>query len=177
MEKWKFLTLPGLEPRPLSRPARSQSLYRLRDPGYFIKLILKTLNIILPVVHRQLRVQYNVQSINAFWEIIDSYCEKLCLYEAHVHSVGRMRPLSVTALVIVVFSSGKSKTEKQVTYISRVISLILMTQEECTDFFICQHVLPYVHTAVSTVCYSSAILLRFTIVRILYCFLLRYNTV
>jgi hypothetical protein len=28
MEKWKFLTLPGLEPRPLSRPARSQSLYR-----------------------------------------------------------------------------------------------------------------------------------------------------
>jgi hypothetical protein len=24
MEKWKFLTLPGLEPRPLSRPARSQ---------------------------------------------------------------------------------------------------------------------------------------------------------
>jgi hypothetical protein len=27
------LTLPGLEPRPLSRPARSQSLYRLRYPG------------------------------------------------------------------------------------------------------------------------------------------------
>jgi hypothetical protein len=33
MEKWKFLPLPGLEPRPLSRPARSQSLYRLRYPG------------------------------------------------------------------------------------------------------------------------------------------------
>jgi hypothetical protein len=33
MEKWKFLTLPGLEPRPLSRPARSQSLYRLRYRG------------------------------------------------------------------------------------------------------------------------------------------------
>jgi hypothetical protein len=33
MEKWKFLTLPGLEPRPLSRTARSQSLYRLRYPG------------------------------------------------------------------------------------------------------------------------------------------------
>jgi hypothetical protein len=29
----KFLTLPGLELRPLSRPARSQSLYRLRYPG------------------------------------------------------------------------------------------------------------------------------------------------
>jgi hypothetical protein len=32
--KRKFLTLPGLEPRLLSRPARSQSLYRLRYPGY-----------------------------------------------------------------------------------------------------------------------------------------------
>jgi hypothetical protein len=30
MEKWKFLTLPGLELRPLSPPACSQSLYRLR---------------------------------------------------------------------------------------------------------------------------------------------------
>jgi hypothetical protein len=31
--KRKFLTLPGLELRPLGRPARSQSLYRLRYPG------------------------------------------------------------------------------------------------------------------------------------------------
>jgi hypothetical protein len=30
------LTLPGLEPQPLSRPARSQSLYRLRYPGSHI---------------------------------------------------------------------------------------------------------------------------------------------
>jgi hypothetical protein len=30
VEKRKFLTLPGLELRPLGRPARSQSLYRLR---------------------------------------------------------------------------------------------------------------------------------------------------
>jgi hypothetical protein len=34
MEKYKFLTLPGLELRPLGRPARSLSLYRLRYPGY-----------------------------------------------------------------------------------------------------------------------------------------------
>jgi hypothetical protein len=33
MEKWKILTPPGLEFRPLSRPASSQSLYRLRYPG------------------------------------------------------------------------------------------------------------------------------------------------
>jgi hypothetical protein len=33
VEKRKFLTLPGLELRPLGRPARSPSLYRLRYPG------------------------------------------------------------------------------------------------------------------------------------------------
>jgi hypothetical protein len=33
VEKRIFLTLPGLEFRPLSRQARSQSLYRLRYPG------------------------------------------------------------------------------------------------------------------------------------------------
>jgi hypothetical protein len=33
VEKRKFLTLPGLELRPLNRPTRSQSLYRLRYPG------------------------------------------------------------------------------------------------------------------------------------------------
>jgi hypothetical protein len=34
VEKRKFLTLPGLELRHLDRPARSQSLSRLRYPGY-----------------------------------------------------------------------------------------------------------------------------------------------
>jgi hypothetical protein len=33
VEKRKFLTLPGLELRPLGCPARRQSLYRLRCPG------------------------------------------------------------------------------------------------------------------------------------------------
>jgi hypothetical protein len=33
VEKGKFLILPGLELRPLGRPARSQSLYRLGYPG------------------------------------------------------------------------------------------------------------------------------------------------
>jgi hypothetical protein len=36
MEKWKFLPPPGLELRPLGRPARSQSLYRLRYSGSYI---------------------------------------------------------------------------------------------------------------------------------------------
>jgi hypothetical protein len=40
VEKRKFLTLRGLELRPLRRPARSQSLYRLPYPGsiFFCKL-------------------------------------------------------------------------------------------------------------------------------------------
>jgi hypothetical protein len=33
LEKRKFLTPPGLELRPVGRPALSQSLYRLRYPG------------------------------------------------------------------------------------------------------------------------------------------------
>jgi hypothetical protein len=36
MEKRKFLTLPGLELRPHRRPARSQSIYRLRYPSSLI---------------------------------------------------------------------------------------------------------------------------------------------
>jgi hypothetical protein len=38
VEKGKFLTLPGLELPPLSRPARSQSLYRLRYPAQLLKI-------------------------------------------------------------------------------------------------------------------------------------------
>jgi hypothetical protein len=34
VERTKFLTLPGLEFRPLGRPARRQALYRRRYPGY-----------------------------------------------------------------------------------------------------------------------------------------------
>jgi hypothetical protein len=38
MERWKFLPLVGLELRPVGRPARSQSLYRLRYPGSKLSL-------------------------------------------------------------------------------------------------------------------------------------------
>jgi hypothetical protein len=43
VEKRKFLTLPGLELRPLGRPARSQSLYRLSYPGSNNKRTLRKL--------------------------------------------------------------------------------------------------------------------------------------
>jgi hypothetical protein len=39
LEKRKVLTLRGLELRFLGRPARSQSLYRLRYPGSYIYII------------------------------------------------------------------------------------------------------------------------------------------
>jgi hypothetical protein len=46
MEKRKFFTLSGLELRPLSLPARSQSVYRLRYLGYISgvnrRIILKS---------------------------------------------------------------------------------------------------------------------------------------
>jgi hypothetical protein len=42
MENWKFLTLLRLELRPLCRPARSQSLYRLRYPGSLILTLTKS---------------------------------------------------------------------------------------------------------------------------------------
>jgi hypothetical protein len=35
LEKRKFLTLSGLEVRLIGRPARNQSLYRLRYPGSY----------------------------------------------------------------------------------------------------------------------------------------------
>jgi hypothetical protein len=38
LKKRKFLTLPGLQLRPLSRPARSQPLYRLHYPGSYFSL-------------------------------------------------------------------------------------------------------------------------------------------
>jgi hypothetical protein len=41
------LTLPGLEPQPLSRPARSHSLYRLRYPSYRDTIIITIIIIIL----------------------------------------------------------------------------------------------------------------------------------
>jgi hypothetical protein len=39
--KRKFLTLPGLELQSLCRPARSQSLYRLRYPGSYNEVLIK----------------------------------------------------------------------------------------------------------------------------------------
>jgi hypothetical protein len=43
VERRKLLTLPGLELRPLGRPARNQSVYRLRYPGSMLSRIMTVL--------------------------------------------------------------------------------------------------------------------------------------
>jgi hypothetical protein len=56
LEKRKFLTLPGLEFRPLGRPTRSQLLYRLSYPGpllYKVLTIIATsrVELMIPCMH------------------------------------------------------------------------------------------------------------------------------
>jgi hypothetical protein len=53
VQKGKFLTLLGLELRSLGRPARSQSQYRLRHPGYLYtgRMLTKFLKYKRPVLH------------------------------------------------------------------------------------------------------------------------------
>jgi hypothetical protein len=46
VERRKVLPLPGLEPRPFGRPARSQSLYRLRSPGSTYKIIVGNITVL-----------------------------------------------------------------------------------------------------------------------------------
>jgi hypothetical protein len=62
------LTLPGLELRPLGRPARSQSLYRLSSPGgvsIYIRVLpyasevelLNSILFVLPILGRTLLIR------------------------------------------------------------------------------------------------------------------------
>jgi hypothetical protein len=51
MEKRKFLTLPGLELRPLGRPARRQSLYRLGQTGLEVNVHTARCCVTLPCVN------------------------------------------------------------------------------------------------------------------------------
>jgi hypothetical protein len=65
MEKWKFLLPPGLELRPLGRPARSQSLYRLRYPGSCGRVVRKeSRRLVLPITSWILMRSTN---LDRFW--------------------------------------------------------------------------------------------------------------
>jgi hypothetical protein len=56
VKKRKFLTLTGFELRPLGRPARSQSLYRLRYPGY-LTLFCASVNNPRDAMHNETRYE------------------------------------------------------------------------------------------------------------------------
>jgi hypothetical protein len=62
--KGKFFTSPGLEPQPLGRPVRSQSLYRLRYPGskYMLNMyiIMEILGRWTPLSMERVRVIENL---------------------------------------------------------------------------------------------------------------------
>jgi hypothetical protein len=53
LEKRKFLILPGLELRPLGRPARSSSLYRLRCPGKVCRIDINCLYVVKGTAFQQ----------------------------------------------------------------------------------------------------------------------------
>jgi hypothetical protein len=53
LEKRKFFTLPGLELRPVSRPARSQPLYRLRYPDSSINVEVSKITGKVDVINNQ----------------------------------------------------------------------------------------------------------------------------
>jgi hypothetical protein len=88
VEKRKFLTLPGLELRPLSRPACSQSLYRLRYPWtnlyrnwYIYYGILTNLSgefhkylSVTPILEPQIAEQFRRTS-NVTWHLIAEIVE------------------------------------------------------------------------------------------------------
>jgi hypothetical protein len=52
VEKRKLLNLPGLELRPLGRPARSQSLYRLRYPGPYLYVYITVNDSTTTLLHK-----------------------------------------------------------------------------------------------------------------------------
>jgi hypothetical protein len=63
VEKRNFLPLPELELRPLGRPARSQSLYRLRYPG-FSKEDYGSKRAVSPMIIMMMMTNYRVENIS-----------------------------------------------------------------------------------------------------------------
>jgi hypothetical protein len=74
VEKRTYLTPPGLELRPLGRPARSQSLYRLLYPGSDYDKYTKIL-VGKPEVKRQLGRPRSRWKINIKLNFVESVCD------------------------------------------------------------------------------------------------------
>jgi hypothetical protein len=98
-EKRNFLTLPGLELRPLDRPACSQSLYRLHYPGCRIKplLILPSNNPLCPdyfVWMLKLDVSPSLER-NLFFQISDRGWQRMPCY-VHLFNIGHITNSNLT---------------------------------------------------------------------------------
>jgi hypothetical protein len=89
VEKRKLLTLPGLELRPLGRPAHSQSLNRLRYPGSHFSVLprLKMAGIYLHIPHtsswhldtrQRAVILIYLQSVHLKHEIMNSEMGRMC---------------------------------------------------------------------------------------------------
>jgi hypothetical protein len=76
VEKRKFLTLPGLELRPLGRRARSQSLYRLSYPGSFMYGVHERSRLPLLRISAAENRNFPVTSIGNLQYRISVICEK-----------------------------------------------------------------------------------------------------
>jgi hypothetical protein len=80
IEERKFLTLPGLELRPLGRPARSQLLYWLRYPGFCLDDVEKRKFLTLPGLEiRPLCCSARSQSL--YWVMLAPPEEKGYIYK------------------------------------------------------------------------------------------------
>jgi hypothetical protein len=101
MEKWKFLTLPGLELRPLGRAARSQSLHRLRYPMDHIESLLiswfsnfiwlvegksEKVNIVIIKVLKSRFEVLSVVAVNSgiFWDVVSCSLLSLQMFRTDV---------------------------------------------------------------------------------------------
>jgi hypothetical protein len=78
VEKRIVLPLPGLELRSLSRPARRQSLYRLRYPGsYFIAIELKyfPFSLVPDILHSYVLISHADSLYTQLWQVVALYCD------------------------------------------------------------------------------------------------------
>jgi hypothetical protein len=86
VEKRKFLALLGLELRPLGRPARSQSLYRLRYPEPHFKDLLNMYSSYLVLALTTISVEFFfkgyhfISNFYIFWNIFFQYFTLIYIY-------------------------------------------------------------------------------------------------
>jgi hypothetical protein len=90
MEKRKFLTLPGLELRPLTRPARIQSLYRLPTlpaPNIFIVYYTLCIYYTTTIFHIQLPLLLSILCVHRLHYMNKPFCIYGGVYTLILHCI------------------------------------------------------------------------------------------